>query len=160
MASPKPPSANSSHVAMNRKARRDYEILERFEAGIALCGTEVKSIRQGQISIDEGYAAIVGDEVFLQGVHILPYECGNIHNHDPRRPRRLLLHRREIKRLIGCINQKGQALIPLRVYFKRGKVKVELGLGKGKLKSDRRESLKKRTADREADRAMAAHRRR
>ncbi len=147
-------------AATNRKARRRYHVIETLEAGIELRGTEVKSIRQGRISLDEGYARIDDGEVVLEGVNIMPYEHGNVHNHEPTRTRRLLLHRHEIKRLIGQTAEKGQTLVPLRVYFKRGRAKIELGVCKGKDVADRREDIKRRTADREAARAIAEQARR
>ena len=146
-------SADKS-VATNRKARRDYHVLQTFEAGIELRGTEVKSVRAGHVSLNESYARVEEGEAFLFNVHIMPYEHGNIHNHDPRRPRRLLLHRSEIHKLFGQTTLKGHALVPLRMYLKRGRVKVELGLCKGKHEIDKREKIKRRTADREAERAM------
>ena len=148
-------------ITTNRKAQRDYHVIEKIEAGIELQGTEVKSIRQGSLTLNEGYARLgkAGD-VVLYGVHINPYDHGNIHNHEPVRPRRLLLHRGEIKKLFGLTAIKGNSLIPLRAYFKRGRVKIELGLCKGKQTTDKREDLKRKTADREAQRAMAHHNRR
>lgn len=160
-ASEKPSSPKTSAIATNRKAHRDYHVLEKIEVGVELRGTEVKSIRQGNMNLAEGYARLEkSGDVVLYGVHINPYDHGNVHNHDPVRPRRLLLHRREIKRLFGQTAIKGHALVPLRAYFKRGKVKVELGLCKGKQTIDKREDLKRKTADREAERAMSARNRR
>lgn len=153
-----PPNAPSGvkPITTNRKALRDYLVMERVETGIELRGTEVKSIRQGNLTLNEGYARLEkSGEVYLYGVHINPYDHGNVHNHDPVRPRRLLLHRSEIKKLFGQTAIKGHALIPLRAYFKRGRVKIEVGLCKGKQNIDKREDLKKKTADREAERAMA-----
>lgn len=147
-------------LATNRKARRDYQILEKLEAGIELRGTEVKSIRAGKASLGESYARVEGNEVILHGLHIEPYAHGNRFNHDPVRPRRLLLHKQEISRLHGQVAVKGRTLVPLRLYLKRGRVKVELGLGKGKHDQDKRETLKRRTADREAQRAIADRMRR
>jgi SsrA-binding protein len=147
-------------VATNRKARRDYQVLEKYEAGIELRGTEVKSLRDGKVSIAESYARIEDGEVFLHQLHIMPYEYGNVHNHDPVRVRRLLLHKHEIKTLFGKTAVKGNALIPLRIYFKRGKAKVELALCRGKQQQDKRETIKRKTAQREAERTMAAHKRR
>lgn len=148
-------------ITTNRKALRDYHVIERIEAGIELRGTEVKSIRQGSLTLNEGYARLEKNgNVVLHGVHINPYDHGNIHNHDPVRPRRLLLHRQEIKKLFGLTTIKGHALVPLKAYFKRGHVKIELGLCKGKQTADKREDLKRKTADREARRAMAHHNRR
>jgi SsrA-binding protein len=149
--------ATSDHkpVATNRKAQRDYHVLEKIETGIELRGTEVKSIRAGNLNLTEGYARLEkSGEVFLHGVHINPYDHGNVFNHDPVRPRKLLLHRREIKRLFGQTAIKGHSLIPLRAYFKRGNLKVELGLCKGKQAIDKREDIKRKTADREMERAM------
>jgi len=142
-------------LATNRRARRDYEVLQKFEAGIELLGTEVKSIRAGDVSLNESYARVEDRQVMLHGMHIKPYEYGHQQNHDPVRPRRLLLHKREIQRLFGLVTVKGQALVPLRIYLKRNLVKVELGLCRGKHAEDKREALKRRTADREAQRAIA-----
>lgn len=147
-------------LADNRKAFRDYFVLERFEAGIELRGTEVKSVRAGHVSLASAFADVDEGEAILRDLNIKPYEHGNRFNHDPDRPRRLLLHRREIDRLRGQIEQKRLTLIPLSVYLKRGLVKVELGLCKGKQHTDRREELKRRDADREARRAIARARRR
>ena len=148
-------------VATNRKAQRDYHIVDRLEAGVVLRGTEVKSVRQGNLALGEGYARLEpGGEVFLYGVHINPYDHGNVHNHEPARPRKLLLHRREIKRLFGQTAIKGNTLVPLRAYFKRGRLKVELGLGKGKQQIDKREDIKRKAADREAERALRQRQRR
>jgi SsrA-binding protein len=135
-------------VATNRKALRDYYITERLEAGIELAGTEVKSLRAGTVSLDEGYATVDGGQVFLVNVSIAPYAQGNIHNRDPRRRRRLLLHRDEIRRLFGRTTLRGYTLIPLKVYFNdRGRAKVELGLGKGRKQGDRREELRRRAME-------------
>ncbi len=153
-------AAGASNIATNRKARHDYEILERFEAGIELRGTEVKSLREGHVSLVGSFAEIDGRELLLQGVTIQPYEFGNRFNHAPDRPRRLLLHKREILKLKAQTEQKGHSLIPLRLYFKGRNVKVELGLCRGKKQADKREALKRQTADREAGRAVAAARRR
>lgn len=119
-------------VAQNRKARHDYFIEQTIEAGIVLSGTEVKSIRAGKVSLKDSYANVKNGEVFIYGMHISPYEQGNIFNKDPLRDRKLLLHRAEINKLIGYIQQKGMTLVPLEVYFKNGKVKIELGIAKGK----------------------------
>lgn len=145
----------SSVLASNRKARRDYVTLDRFEAGIQLVGTEVKSIRGGHASLAGGYASIENGEVWLQHLNIPAYEHGNRFNHEPARPRRLLLHRREIRRLTAQVEQKGFTVIPLSLYLKRGRIKVELGVCRGKRHEDKRETLKQRTADREAARVMA-----
>ena len=150
----------SSSIATNRKARRDYHVLETFEAGIELRGTEVKSIRAGRVNLSESYARIDNGEIFLHELDIQPYEYGNVFNHKARRVRRLLLHKREINKLFGVMRIKGQALIPLKLSLKRGRVKLEMGLCKGKQAQDKRETIKRRTADREAARAIAAHKRR
>lgn len=142
-------------VARNPKATHDYHILETWEAGLVLTGTEVKSLRSGKASIKEGFARLAGGEVFLEGVNITPYEQGNRYNHDPVRSRKLLLNRREIERLIGAVEQKGLTLVPLELYFRNGKAKVTLALGRGKKYHDRREDLKKRDAEREVARALS-----
>ena len=139
-------------VSTNKKARHDYFIEETYEAGIALVGTEVKSIRQGKINIKDGYAQVENGEVFLYNVHISPYEQGNIFNRDPLRARKLLLHKNEIRKLIGYVQQKGYTLIPLSFYLKDGLVKVELGVGIGKRKYDKREVIAKRDAERRIER--------
>lgn len=157
------PPAEATHTPriVNRKVYRDYIVLERFEAGIALLGTEVKSIRAGHADLTGGYAALEGDAMVLRDVHVKPFEYGHQFNHEPRRPRRLLLHQHEIKRLIGAMTLKGRTLIPLALYFnRRGKIKVELGLCRGKQTVDKRETLRRKTADREAERAMAGRRNR
>lgn len=141
-------------VAQNKKARHDYFIEDTIEAGIVLSGTEVKSIRQGKVNLKDSYATIEGGEVMLNGMHISPYEQGNIFNKDPLRDRKLLLHRKEINRLTGLIQQKGLTLVPLQLYFKRGKVKVELGIAKGKKLYDKRDDIAKRDAKREIDRRI------
>ena len=144
-------------VATNRKATHDYAILERFEAGIALLGSEIKSIRAGQVNLKEGYILIEGRQAWLLNVHISPYDPASRTNHDPLRKKRLLLHRREILRLREAQKQKGLAIIPLRIYLKRDLAKVEIGLGRGLKKYDKRQVIAKRDADREMRRAM--HRR-
>jgi len=142
-------------VGTNRKAYHDYFIEEKFEAGIMLQGTEVKSLREGRVNLQDSYASVKGDEIFLHHCHISPYSHGNIMNHEPLRTRKLLLHRKEIDKLLGKTKQQGLTLIPLRIYFsKRGLAKVELGLAKGKKQHDRRESIKTREASREVERAM------
>jgi len=141
-------------IAQNKKARHDYFIEQTFEAGIVLSGTEVKSIRQGKVTIKDSYALVKNGEVFIIGMHVSPYEQGNIFNKDPLRDRKLLLHRYEINKLIGSIQQKGMSLVPIELYFKNGKVKLELGLGKGKKLYDKREDLAKRDAMREIDRRI------
>ena len=142
-------------LTTNRRARFEYEILETREAGIELKGTEVKSIRLGQINLSEGFCRISEDmQAMLQNVHIAPYDFGNRHNHDPSRPRRLLLHREEIYRLYGKIREQGLTLIPLKLYLKKGRVKLELGLVKGKKLHDKREAIKRRDAQREVERSL------
>ncbi|MDQ7844394.1 MAG: SsrA-binding protein SmpB [Armatimonadota bacterium] len=144
--------AEGEHVvATNRRARHEYHIEETYEAGLVLTGTEVKSLRAGRASIQEAFARVEDGEVWLYHMHIPPYEAGNIFNHEPRRRRKLLLHRREVDRLFGRVRQKGYALIPLRVYFRRGLAKVELAVGRGKRQYDKREAI----AEREADRRIA-----
>lgn len=142
-------------VTVNRKARHDYDILETYEAGIALTGPEVKSIRQGKISLSEAYSRVNKGELWIYNMHIAPYDPVLQRNYDPRRPRKLLMHRREIDRLMGLTQQRGLTLIPLRVYFnERGYAKVELGLAKGKRKVDRRREIMEREMKREVDRAL------
>ncbi len=141
-------------IAQNKKARHDYFVEETIEAGIVLSGTEVKSVRQGKVNLKDSYATIDNGEVFIKGMHISPYEQGNIFNKDPLRDRKLLLHRFEINKLTGTIQQKGLSLIPLQMYFKRGKVKVQLGICKGKKLYDKREDIAERDAKRDIDRRM------
>ena len=148
-------NASEKVVATNRKAFHDYFIEERYEAGILLQGTEVKSLREGRVNLQDSYASVCGSEMFLHQCHISPYRHGNIMNHDPTRVRKLLLHKAEIHKLLGKTQQKGLTLIPLRIYFsKRGYAKVELGLAKGKKLYDRRETIKTREAGREVQRAI------
>ena len=141
-------------VARNQKAYHDYFIEEKFEAGIELAGTEVKSIRMGNVNLKDSFCLIKDGQLSVLGMHISPYEKGNIFNKDPRRPRRLLMHKREIMRLFARIKQDGYSLIPLSVYFKGPRVKLSLGLARGKKLYDKRESAAKRDAKREMDRAM------
>jgi len=141
----------------NRQARFNYEILEKIEAGISLVGTEVKSIREGRANIKEGYADIRDGEAFLVGAHISPYSHGNISNHDPLRERKLLLNAREIHRLQGKIMEKGLTIVPLRLYLKGRLIKLELGVGRGKKLTDKREDIKKKDQEREIQRAMKEH---
>jgi SsrA-binding protein len=143
-------------VAVNRRATHDYFIDDRIEAGLVLTGTEIKSIREGRVNLREGYARIVGNEAWLVNVHIAPYEHGNRYNHDPLRDRKLLLHRDEIATLIGKVRQRGYTLVPLQLYLKHGVAKVELGLARGKREFDKRESIARREAQREIDRALRA----
>lgn len=151
---------NTKTVATNRKARFNYIIEETYEVGIELKGTEVKSIRAGKVNLGEGYATIDNGEVFLKQVHISPYEQGNIFNVDPLRVRKLLMHRHEIQKLIGEVTQKGYSLIPLSMYLKRGKVKLQLALAKGKKNYDKREAMAKKDAQRKIERVMKDHMRR
>lgn len=141
-------------IAQNKKARHDYFIEETYEAGIVLAGTEVKSVRQGNVNIRDSYAVIKDGEVFLYNMHISPYEKGNIFNRDPLRTRKLLLNRREINKLTGYVQQKGYTLVPLKVYLKRGWVKIELAVAKGKKSYDKRQSIAKRDAQRAIQRAF------
>ena len=141
-------------VAKNSKAYHDYFIEEKFEAGIELAGTEVKSIRMGNVNLKDSFCLIKDGQLTVLGMHISPYEKGNIFNKDPRRPRRLLMHKREIMRLFNRIKQDGYSLIPVAIYFKGPRVRLELGLARGKKLYDKRESAAKRDAKREMDRAM------
>lgn len=143
----------SANIATNRRARYDYETLETYEAGIALHGGEVKSLRLGGVSLRDSFARIDKGEAFLHNLYIAPYECGGASSEDTRRKRKLLLHKREIKKLIGKTTERGLTLIPLRIYFKRGLAKVELALSRGKRQYDKRELLRKREAEREMGRA-------
>ena len=140
-------------ITVNRKARHEYHIIESFETGIELTGTEVKSLRAGKANIQDSYARVENSELMLYNMHISPYEQGNQFNHDPKRPRRLLMHKHEIMRLLGKVREKGYSLIPLKMYFKRGWAKVELGLGKGKKLYDKRDDMAERDAKRDMERA-------
>lgn len=146
--------AQGKALTTNRKAYHDYHVEETFEAGIALTGTEVKSLREGRANLRDGYAAVEGGEVFLRNCHVSPYAPANRFNHEPRRPRKLLLHRAEIRRLIGKVQEKGLTLVPLSLYLKDGRVKVELALCRGKKQYDKREDLKRRTQEREVAEAL------
>lgn len=142
-------------VSDNRQARHEYEILETYEAGIELRGTEVKSIRAGKVNLRDGFALVRDGEVFLLNVHVSPHETTNqVFNHDPRRTRKLLLHRQEIRKLIGKVEQQGLTLVPLKMYLKKGRVKVDLALVCGKKLHDKREDLKRRQDQRDMERAM------
>jgi SsrA-binding protein len=141
-------------VASNRRARHDFDILETHEAGLVLQGTEVKSLRDGRADLKESYARVEGSEAWLLGLHISPYAQGNRANHDPLRPRKLLLHRGEINRLLGKIKEKGLTLVPLRLYFKQGRAKVELGLARGRKTLDKRQAIRDREERREVARAL------
>ncbi len=141
-------------VGRNRKARHNFEILEEFEAGIVLKGPEVKSLRDAKVSFQDAFARVEKGEVYLHGVHISPYTQANRFNEDPDRTRKLLLHRNEIRKLKGRVEEKGLTLVPLEIYFVRGRAKVRLGVGKGRKTYDKREKLKQQTQDREAQRAV------
>jgi SsrA-binding protein len=143
---------NIKVVATNRKAGHEYFLLERFEAGIALQGSEIKSIRAGQISLAEAYIRVDGEEAWLEDAHIAPYEQAGQFNHEPRRPRRLLLHRREIRQLWNEVRQKGMTIVPTRVYLKNGRAKLEIAVAKGKKLYDKRQTIAKRDAEREIER--------
>jgi SsrA-binding protein len=145
---------DEKNITVNRKARHEYAILQTYEAGIVLQGTEVKALRQGKANLVDSYANLVNGEVYLFGTHISVYEQGNINNHEPTRTRKLLLNKSEIKKLIGKVKEKGLTLIPLRLYFKNGKVKVELALAKGKKVYDKRESIAKRDQQRDQERKL------
>jgi SsrA-binding protein len=145
-------------IAENRRARFDYELLDRFEAGVVLTGTEVKSLRQGRATMAQSFADVRDGEAWLHGVEIAVYDQGNRANHEPTRPRKLLLHRREIDRLYGTIREKGLTLVPTRLYFKDGKVKVELAIARGKEQRDKRRDLADRDAQRQMERALKARR--
>jgi len=141
-------------VAVNRRAFHDYFVDEKYEAGVVLTGTEVKSLRAGRCNLRDGFVRIDRNEAWLENVHISPYAQGNLMNHDPLRPRKLLLHRKQIATLIGKVRQKGYTLIPLRVYFSRNHAKVEVGLARGKREYDKRQSIAERDAKREIARAV------
>ena len=141
-------------IASNRRARHNFDILETYEAGLVLRGTEVKALRDSRADLKESYARVEGGEAWLIGCHISPYAQGNRANHDPLRPRKLLLHRKEISRLLGKIMEKGLTLVPLRLYFKAGRAKVEIGLARGKKTVDKRHAIREREERREMDRAI------
>ena len=143
-------------IVKNRRARFYYEVIEEFEAGISLIGAEVKSLRSGRVSLKEAYGRPVQGEVFLYGMHIAPYAPASHQNLDPRRPRRLLLHKWQIKRITGKVQERGLTLVPLKLYFKGGKVKVQLALVRGKSKIDRREDIKRRDMERDVERELKA----
>ncbi|HEX8918772.1 MAG TPA: SsrA-binding protein SmpB [Chloroflexota bacterium] len=143
-------------ISVNRRATHDYFIDDRIEAGLVLTGTEIKSIREGRVNLREGYARISDGEAWLVNVHIAPYEQGNRYNHEPLRDRKLLLHRDEISTLVGKARQRGYTLVPLQIYLKHGRAKVELGLARGKRQYDKRESIARREAQREIDRSVRA----
>lgn len=148
------PKENTKTISQNKKAFHDYFVIESMEAGIELCGTEVKSIRNGRVNLKDSWCSIDDGELYIKGMHISPYEQGNIFNRDPMRVRRLLMHKREIMRLFGTVKQDGYSLIPLSLYFKGSKVKVQLGLCKGKKLYDKREDMAARDAKRDMQRAI------
>jgi SsrA-binding protein len=146
-------------IASNKRAFHDYFVEERYEAGLVLTGSEVKSLREGKANLRDAYARVLNDEAFLLGAHISPYAAASYQNHDPTRTRKLLLHRKEIQRLIGKTTRKGLTLVPLRLYWKDGRAKVELGLARGKREYDKRETERRREAQREIAKVMKAGRR-
>ena len=151
---PQAKKTQSKIIAQNKKAWHDYFVDEKYEAGIALFGTEVKSIRMGAVNLKDSYCSLKGGELFIVGMHISPYEKGNIFNRDPLREKKLLMHKKEIMKLGGLVAQKGFTLVPLSLYFSGSRVKVEVGLCKGKKLYDKRESIAKHDADREIERKM------
>ncbi|MDQ7800598.1 MAG: SsrA-binding protein SmpB [Armatimonadota bacterium] len=153
------PAEGERTVVANRRARHDYHLEETYEAGLQLLGSEVKSLRAGRASLQDAYAKVRGGEVWLVNMHIAPYEQAGPFNHDPLRPRKLLLHRAEIRRLVGKVKERGYTLVPLRVYFRRGLAKVELALARGKKQYDKRADIRKREAQRQIARALAGRRR-
>ena len=148
------PDPEVQSIAKNRQARHDYAIIDSWEAGIVLTGTEVKALREGKANISDAYGIVRNGEIYLLNLHISPYERGGYVNHDPTRTRKLLLHRKEIRRLIGAVEREGLTLIALELYFKKGKAKVALALGKGKKLHDKRETSRQRDAEREVARAL------
>lgn len=146
--------ANMKTIAQNKKARHDYFVEETYEAGIELCGTEVKSLRAGRVNLKDSWCSIVDGEIFVNGMHISPYEQGNIFNRDPMRVRKLLMHKKEILKLYGTVKQTGYSLIPISLYFKDSKVKLQVGLCKGKKLYDKRAGMAERSAKRDIERAL------
>jgi SsrA-binding protein len=151
--------ARDRDITVNRRAFHEYHFDDRVEAGLVLVGSEVKSLRDGRVNLKDAYARFLGDELFLIGVHISPYGPSSQFGHEPERNRKLLLHRREIDKLRGKLKERGLTLVPLRLYWVKGRAKAELGLGRGKKLHDKREAIRERTERREIDRAMAAGRR-
>lgn len=151
--------ANMKTIAQNKKARHDYFVEETYEAGIELCGTEVKSLRAGRVNLKDSWCSIVDGEIFVNGMHISPYEQGNIFNRDPMRVRKLLMHKKEILKLYGTVKQTGYSLIPISLYFKDSKVKLQVGLCKGKKLYDKRADMAERSAKRDMERAIKELRR-
>jgi SsrA-binding protein len=150
--------AGEKVIAENRRARHDYHLLDRYEAGIVLTGTEVKSLRESRATLQQAYADVRGEEVWLVGAHIAEYAQGNVNNHDPDRDRKLLLHKKEIASLIGKVRERGFTLVPTRLYWKNGKAKVELALARGKELHDKRRDIARRDADRQIERALRSRR--
>lgn len=146
--------ANMKTIAQNKKARHDFFVEETYEAGIELCGTEVKSLRAGRVNLKDSWCSIVDGEIFVNGMHISPYEQGNIFNRDPMRVRKLLMHKKEILKLYGTVKQTGYSLIPISLYFKDSKVKLQVGLCKGKKLYDKRADMAERSAKRDIERAL------
>ena len=151
--------ANMKTIAQNKKASHDYFVEETYEAGIELCGTEVKSLRAGRVNLKDSWCSIVDGEIFVNGMHISPYEQGNIFNRDPMRVRKLLMHKKEILKLYGTVKQTGYSLIPISLYFKDSKVKLQVGLCKGKKLYDKRADMAERSAKRDMERAIKEQRR-
>ena len=151
--------ANMKTIALNKKARHDYFVEETYEAGIELCGTEVKSLRAGRVNLKDSWCSIVDGEIFVNGMHISPYEQGNIFNRDPMRVRKLLMHKKEILKLYGTVKQTGYSLIPISLYFKDSKVKLQVGLCKGKKLYDKRADMAERSAKRDMERAIKEQKR-
>lgn len=151
--------ANMKTIAQNKKARHEYFVEETYEAGIELCGTEVKSLRAGRVNLKDSWCSIVDGEIFVNGMHISPYEQGNIFNRDPMRVRKLLMHKKEILKLYGTVKQTGYSLIPISLYFKDSKVKLQVGLCKGKKLYDKRADMAERSAKRDMERAIKEQRR-
>lgn len=151
--------ANMKTIAQNKKARHDYFVEETYEAGIELCGTEVKSLRAGRVNLKDSWCSIVDGEIFVNGMHISPYEQGNIFNRDPMRVRKLLMHKKEILKLYGTVKQTAYSLIPISLYFKDSKVKLQVGLCKGKKLYDKRADMAERSAKRDMERAIKEQRR-
>jgi len=151
--------ANMKTIAQNKKARHDYFVEETYEAGIELCGTEVKSLRAGRVNLKDSWCSIIDGEIFVNGMHISPYEQGNIFNRDPMRVRKLLMHKKEILKLYGTVKQTGYSLIPISLYFKDSKVKLQVGLCKGKKLYDKRADMAERSAKRDMERAIKEQRR-
>lgn len=145
--------AGGRDITVNRRAFHDYHVDDRFEAGIALVGSEVKSLREGRVNLQDAYARFIGDELYLVGAHVSPYGPASLFGHAPTRDRKLLMHRRELDRLAGKVHEKGLTLVPLRLYWKDGRAKVEIGLARGKRQYDKRQAIKERDERREMDRA-------